>query len=267
MKKFFSFIFLFSFTLFSQVSYKFEKSKVINYSFQLDGRGSLTYPGVKEEKFNVIAKGNLKIETIEFENDVYTIQVIPLKTFVKVGGEILEDKTKSDTEEISSIISSCLIKIKKNGEIISIEEIKKGILTLSQILSLLPKFPDDITTGKKWTQEVPAFELPGIPMCNLKFDYIYEKKEGLSEIKFTANQTIKETKKDVNTKITFTGKNNSKGTFNFNEEEGTIDNFNGNFLLDLNIKYEIPSSPDQKKIETISSKVYLNLNVSFKKLL
>ena len=67
MKKIIFFLFLFfPVLLFSQVFYKFQQSKPLNYSFQIDGKGSLTYPGVKEEKFNVIAKGNLKIELVGF---------------------------------------------------------------------------------------------------------------------------------------------------------------------------------------------------------
>lgn len=265
MKKFFIFLILgFPYFLFSQVYYNFKKEKPIIYSFQLNGKGSLVYPGVQEEKFNVSVKGDLKIETMGIENDFYTLKITPVKTIVKVGEQILEDITKSDTES-SSVISTCEIKMKKNGQITEMNEIKKGIITLSQILFLLPVFPENISIEKKWKQKISAFELPGVPMCGLEFEYSYEKKEDFSEILLTANQTIKETKKEKDVKITFTGKNNSKGKFSFNEKEGEITDFNGNFLLDLNVKYEIPS-PTTKKIETVSTKIHLNLNTLFSKI-
>ncbi|MCM8818559.1 MAG: hypothetical protein NC915_03670 [Candidatus Omnitrophica bacterium] len=264
MKKLLIFLILgFPYVLFSQVYYNFQKSKPINYYFQLDGKGSLIYPGVQEEKFNVSVKGNLKIEMVEFENDVYTLKITPLKTIVKLNEQIVEDMTKSDIES-SSIISTYEVKMKKNGQIVEMNEIKKGILTLSQILFLLPMFPEGLSPDKKWKQKISAFELPGIPMCGLEFEYSYEKKDDLSEILLFANQSIKETKKDRDINITFTGKNNSKGKFSFNEKDGEITDFNGNFSLDLNIKYEIPS-PINKKIEKISTKINLNLNAQFSK--
>jgi hypothetical protein len=94
---------------------------------------------------------------------------------------------------------------------------------------------------------------------------LYEKK---NFIKLVGSQVIKEIKKEKDTKIIFDGKNISNGIFNFNEEEGLINNFNGNFSIELYIKFEIPSSPDVKnrKTETIPMKLNLNLDIQISKI-
>ncbi|MCM8803971.1 MAG: hypothetical protein NC833_01795 [Candidatus Omnitrophica bacterium] len=259
MRQYFFIFLFFSYFLFSEPIYKFQKSKIINYSFQLSGNISYSYPGSSEDKFDVLAKGNLKIECID-ENEEYTLKVTPVKTFVKVSDAILEDITNSETI-ISNIISSTIIKMKKNGQIVLIKDIDEKILTLLQILTLLPSFPSNIISGKRWKQIMPALNFPGIPMCNLEFNYLYEKKDNISNIQLIASQIIKESKKDKNIKINFTGKNLSKGNFVFDEEQGEINNFEGNFSIDLNIKFEIPQSPEQKikKKESLPIKLTLNL--------
>ncbi|HOK56158.1 MAG TPA: hypothetical protein PKV21_05275 [bacterium] len=266
MRKISILIFLFCpFFLFSQ-EYKFKQSKPLNYTFQMKGDVNLNYPGTNE-KFNVFAKGNLKIETLGIEEEVYILKITPFKTIVKVDEQVLEDITNIETG-ISSVISTSLVKMKNNGEIIEMAETNKGILSLSQVLKLLPVFSENLSSGKKWKQTIPAFNFPGIPMCALEFNYSYEKKGNSGLIHLTGIQTIKETRKDKDTKITFDGKNSSKGSFVFNEDEGEISNFNGNFLLDLNTKFEIPPSPDvkEKKIETLTIKIKLNLNITLSKL-
>ncbi|MCM8771920.1 MAG: hypothetical protein NC926_00520 [Candidatus Omnitrophica bacterium] len=260
MKKciFFIILILHSF-LFSQIFYNFSQTETPIYSFQMNGTGSLAYPGIQEENFKISVNGNFKIEYIDFKDDIYTIKLIPFKTVVKIGEGIIENLSNSDNE--SSVISTQLIKMKKNGEIIETEELKKGLISLSQLLSLLPAFPNDLKEGKKWKQKIPAIEFPGIPMCELEFEYIYEKKDLFSNIKIMANQNINETRKQENMKIIFSGKNTSKGFFKFNEKEGKIENFNGEFFLNLGIKYDIPSQPE-KRTETFGMKILLNLKVA-----
>jgi len=241
--------FILPFFCFSQVIYKYDEKSPVNYSFQIQGNVSFSYPGTTEEKFNFYSKGNLKVETVKTEGDFYYLKVTPFKTIIKVGENAFEDLTNSETQ-ISSIISSCMVKMKKNGEILEIEDITGGLLTLKQILKLLPSFPEGMTYGRRWEQKIPAFSFPGIPMCDIKFIYLYEKK---NFIKLTGSQIIKEIKRERDTKIIFNGRNSSNGVFNFNEEEGLINNFDGNFSIELFIKFEIPPSPDikNKKTETI----------------
>lgn len=267
MKKYiFSFFFFSTIFLFSQVEYKFQQTKPLIYSFQIKGDVNLNYPGTNE-KISVLAKGNLKIETLGIEEDVYTLKITPFKTLVKVNQEVIEDKTGNETE-VSSVITTQYVKIKKNGEILEVAEISKGILTLSQILKLLPVFPEKLTTGKKWKQILPAFNFPGIPMCNLVFNYNYEKKGNSGLIQLSGVQTIKEKRKDKDTTITFDGKNSSKGNFIFDEIQGEINNFDGNFNIDLNSKFEVPPSPETKgvKVESLTIKIKLNLQINFSKL-
>ncbi|MCS7179837.1 MAG: hypothetical protein NZ891_00580, partial [bacterium] len=180
----------------------------------------------------------------------------------------LEDITNSETS-VSSLISSNIVKMKKNGEIIEIDEVNGKILSLTQVLKLLPNFPEKVVSGKKWKQRMPAFELPGIQMCALEFNYLYLKKGNTSSIELTGIHTIKEKKKNKDITITFEGKNNSKGNFNFDEIEGKIKDFKGDFLIDLDAKFEVPPSPDVKgKIaETYTVKLNLKLNILLAELL
>jgi hypothetical protein len=248
----------------SQIIYKYDEKGSVNYSFQIQGDISFSYPGTKEEKFKFYSKGNLKIETVKTEGDFYYLKVTPFKTTVKVGENVFEDLTNSETGT-SSFISSCMVKMRKNGEIIEMNDLTGGLLTLKQILKILPTFPENMTHGKRWEQKIPAFSFPGIPMCDIKFIYLYEKK---NLIKLTGSQIIKETKKEKDTKIIFSGKNISNGIFNFNEEEGIISNFNGDFSIELFIKFEVPPSPDIKssKTETVPMKVNLNFNLQISKI-
>ncbi|MCM8785626.1 MAG: hypothetical protein NC827_05280 [Candidatus Omnitrophica bacterium] len=266
-KIFFLFLFFPPLFLFPRVEYKFQQSKPLYYSFQIKGDVYLNYPGTNE-KMNVFAKGNLKIETVGIEDEIYNLKITPFKTLIKVNEQIIEDIVNIETG-ISSVISTNFVKMKKNGEIIEVIESNKGILTLSQVLKLLPVFPEKVFTGKKWKQKNPAFNFPGIPMCNLEFNYLYEKKGNFNLIQLSGVQTIKETKKDKDTKITFDGKNNSKGSFIFNENEGEINNFNGNFDIDLNTKFEVLPFPELKgeKPETLTIKIKLNLQVTLSKLI
>ncbi len=265
MKKIWSVFFILTVFLFSDVQYKFQQSKPLNYSFQLKGDVSFKYPQVKEEKFNVFVIGNLKIETIQ-DDEIYNLKITPSKTLVKIGEMVLEDTTSSETM-ISSIIATSYVKMKKNGEILEIKDINEGILTLSQILNLIPVFPEKITTGARWKQKIPAFNFPGVPMCDLEFNYLYEKKDSNSNIQLIGTQIIKETKRDRDTKIFFTGKNLSKGYFIFDEAKGEINKFDSDLALDLNIKFEIPPSPEikNKKVETLSMNLSLNLKMSLQK--
>lgn len=267
MKKIYFFFLFFPLFIFSEPFYNFQISKPLLYSFQIKGNVSFSYPGSEGEKFNVFAKGNLKIECEGKEEDIYTLKITPSKTIVKVGDTTLEDITNSETM-ISSLISTSRVKLKTNGKIISIEDINEGILTLTQILNLIPSFPEKVVNGKNWKQKIPAFKLPGIPMCDLEFNYLYKKGEKFSNIEIISNQIIKEEKKDRDIKIIFTGKNQSKGNFDFDENEGEINSFNGNFSIDLNIKFEMPPSPDQKTKakETLPMKLILDLNFSLSKI-
>jgi len=259
------FIFLIlPFFCYSQIIYKYDEKNSINYSFQIKGNVSFSYPGTTEEKFKFYSKGNLKIETVKIEDDFYYLKVTPLKTIVKVGENVFEDLTSYETG-ISSLISSCMAKMKKNGEIVQINDITGGLLTLTQILKLLPVLPENISYGKKWEQKIPAFGFPGVPMCDVKFIYIYEKK---NSIKLVGSQIIKETKKEGDTKIIFNGKNISNGFFDFNEDEGIINKFNGDFSIELFIKFEVPPSPDikSKKTETIPMRVNLCFNLQISRI-
>jgi len=259
------FIFLIlPFFCYSQIIYKYDEKSPINYTFQIQGDISFSYPGTPEEKFKFYSKGNLKIETVKTEDDFYYLKVTPLKTIVKVGENVFEDLTSFETG-LSFLISSCIVKMKKNGEIVQIDDITDGLLTLKQILKILPVFPENMTYGKKWEQKIPAFSFPGVPMCDIKFIYLYEKK---NFIKLVGSQIIKETKKEGDTKIIFDGKNISNGIFNLNEEDGLIYNFKGDFSIELFIKFEIPPSPDvkNKKTETIPMKVNLSFNLQISKI-
>jgi hypothetical protein len=262
--KIFFVFFCLSFLCFSQIIYKYNEKSFVNYSFQIQGNISFSYPGTQEKKSKFYSKGVLKIEPVSTENEFYNLKITPIKTMVKVEENVFEDLTNSETG-ISSFISSCMVKMKKNGEIIQVEDTTGGILSLQQILKILPSFPDNITYGKTWEQKIPGFTIPGIPMCDIKFIYLYEKK---NFIKLVGSQVIKEIKKEKDTKIIFNGKNISNGIFNFNEEEGLINNFNGNFSIELYIKFEIPSSPDVKnrKTETIPMKLNLNLDIQISKI-
>lgn len=224
--------------------YNFSPDSPISYNFSIKGDITYRYEGISEEKFNVSVEGKITLKTIEKKENSFSVEVIPSSTVVKLDDVILEDITDSETA-ISHIISTSLIKIRTNGEIISIEELTPGILNISQMFMLLPVFPDKLKTP--WKQTVPAFSIPGIPMCSLSFTYLYNREmDGISKIKLISNQPIKEERKEKDMTAVFTGRNNSKGEFIFDEDKGEIKVFEGSVDLLLNIVFKVPSSPQQK---------------------
>lgn len=264
MKKIFLISFLMISFSFSQVYYNFQKEKPLNYDFQIKGNVSFDYSGAGEEKFDVSLKGKIKIETFDQENEIYILKITPYKTLIKLGSQTLEDITSSETM-VSSLITTSYIKMKKTGQIIESKELTKGIIEIPEILKILPVFPEKIVSGKRWIQQIPSFELPGIPICPLKFNYIYKKDREISSIILSSNQKIDEIKKEKDIKVIFKGINNSNGTFYFNEKNGEIEKFDGKFLVTLNIKFEVPSVPEKKKTQSVPLKISLNLDISLKR--
>jgi len=242
--------------------YQFSTERPLIYSFKMEGDVTYKYEGISEEKFNVSSKGIITLETVEVKDGRYILKLTPSKTVIKVGDTPLEDLTDSETA-ISQIITTSLVEIKSNGEVVSVKEISPGILDLAQILMILPAFPDKLTSP--WKQRVPAFSIPGIPMCSLTFTYTYSQaKEGTSKIQLLSNQAIKEEKKERDMIVSFTGRNNSNGEFIFDEGKGELKNFDGVIDLILNIVFKVPPSPEQKTSgsQSVPLKVGLKLKVS-----
>lgn len=258
---FFSFI-LVNFS-WAEIFYNFQKTKPLYYNFQINGKVGFNYSEKEEEKSDVSLEGKLKIEMIDEENGIYTLKITPYKTLIKLTSKIIEDITNSETM-VSSILTTSYVKMKKNGQIIETREETKGIVEFSEILKILPIFPEKLFSGKKWVQEVSSFKLPGIPVCSLKFNYAYKKGENFSSIILSANQKIDQIQKDKDIKIFFKGKNISNGTFYFNEKKGQVDKFDGKFSLNLDTKFELPQTPEENKKEIVPIKISLNLNISLK---
>ncbi|MCM8762111.1 MAG: hypothetical protein NC905_01395 [Candidatus Omnitrophica bacterium] len=246
---------------FAEPYYQFSPESHLVYSFKIGGDITYKYEGISEEKFNVSSKGIIKLETIEIKDDRYIVKVTPYRTLIKLNDSVLEDITDTETA-ISQIISTSVIEIKPNGKVMSVKEIRPCILDISQILMLLPAFPEKLNSP--WKQTVPAFSIPGIPMSSLTFTYSYSQaKEGISRIQLLANQPIKEERKEKDVVISFTGRNSSKGEFIFDEEKRELKSFGGLVDLILNIVFKVPSSPEQKTStkQSIPLKIGVKLNI------
>lgn len=224
--------------------YQFSTDTPIVYNFNIKGDITYQYEGISSEKFNVYSAGTITLKTIGKKEDIFIVKVIPSKTVIKLNDEILEDLTNSETA-ISQMISTSVIEIKSDGKIMNSKELNSGILDVSQILMLLPAFPENL--NRPWKQTIPTFSIPGIPMCSLTFTYSYSQgKDGISKIKLLSNQPIKEERKEKEVVISFTGKNTSSGEFVFDEGKGEINAFDGSFDLIMNIVFKVPPSPEQK---------------------
>jgi len=246
----------------AEPQYKFFKEVPILYNFKIEGDVTYKYEGVSDEKFNVSSKGIITLETVEVKDGKYILKVVPSKTVIKVGDALLEDITDNETA-VSQMISTSLVEIKSNGKVVSVKEVSPGILDISQILTILPAFPEKLTMP--WKQTVPAFNLPGIPMCPLTFTYTYSQaKDGISRIQLLSNQAIKEERKEKDVIINFTGRNASKGEFLFDEEKGELKSFDGAIDLILNIVFKVPPSPERKTSgsQSVPLKIGLKLKVS-----
>jgi len=240
------FLILNAFALFSgivsgqDVQYKFSQEKPLAYSFKMEGDVSYQYEGAPEEDFKVLAKGGITLDTLGIKEDSYNVRLTPSRTLMQLNNMVLEDITAQETA-VSQVISTAVLEIRKNGEISSTQEVKPGILNLSQILMIMPVFPHDIRSGKSWKQVLPAFSLPGVPMCNLEFTYLYTRGTGdASRIGLISNQRINEKRKDGEMEVDFTGLNSSKGEFIFDEVKGEIRNFKGAINLDLQTVFKVP---------------------------
>ena len=246
----------------AEPQYKFSKEAPLLYNFMIEGDVTYKYEGASEEKFNVSSKGTITLETVEVKDGKYILKLTPSKTVIKVGDTLLEDLTDSETA-ISRVISTSLVEIKSNGEVVSVKEISPGILDISQILMILPAFPEKLT--RPWKQTVPAFSIPGIPMCSLTFTYTYSQaKDGISKVQLLSNQAIKEERKEKDVIISFTGRNASNGEFLFDEGKGKLKSFDGIIDLLLNIVFKVPSSPERKTSgsQSVPLKIGLKLKIS-----
>ncbi|MGI6595960.1 MAG: hypothetical protein ACOX1Z_04650 [Candidatus Ratteibacteria bacterium] len=245
-------------------SYKFSPEIPLMYSFNIAGDITYKYEDIPNEKFSIFSKGIITFETIEVKDDRYIIKVTPSKTVVKLNNNAFEDLSDNENA-VSQVISTSVIEIKPDGEIVSIKEIAPGILDIAQIFMLLPVFPEKI--AKPWKQKIPAFNIPGVPMSPLIFVYNYSQAEKETAIQLSSNQIIKEENKEKDITTVFTGKNTSKGKFVFDENKGEINSFNGIVDLVLNIVFKMPSSSDQKETEnhSIPLNVGIKLNISMER--
>jgi hypothetical protein len=258
-------LFLFSFTVSGQeVQYSFSQDRPLSYAFRMEGDIAYYFEGMPGQEFKVLSKGNITLETVEVAEDFYRVKLTPSKTLMELNSMVLEDITAQDTAR-SQMISTVMMDIKRNGEIVNAEEISPGILNLSQILMILPVFPEKTYQGRKWEQTVPAFSLPGIPLCDLKFTYFYAKEsENAVKIDLLSNHRIREKRSDGGRDIEFTGLNSSKGGFSFDKKSGGITDFKGVINLVLKAVYRMPPEPGQKTSRQmpLNMKIKLNVNLS-----
>ena len=254
------FFFLATITYAQQGLYTFCKDSGLTYEFRISGDIVYKMAGIESQNYKVETRGLLKIDLLEVKEDVNVIKLIPSKTFVKLNDMILEDITTQETA-ISQLISTSIIEIKKNGEVISSKEVTSGIVDLSQTIRLIPAFPEELSSGKRWKQYLSSFNIPGLPMCNLAFLYLYTKENNNSaKVQLIANQPIKEKKKEGDMIMTFTGKNSSSGEFVFDEDKGEIIRFTGKFGLLLNVVFSLPPGPGKER----SSQQTMPLNLDVK---
>lgn len=248
-----------------EVQYRFSQEKPLVYSFKIEGDLSYQYEGIPGEEFKVLSKGNITLETLEVKENSYSIKLIPTRTLIQVNNMVLEDITAQETA-ISQIVSTALLEIGKNGAILNTKEVNSGILNLSDVLMAIPVFPQGITSGKRWKQTLPAFNLPGVPMCNLEFIYLYTKAVGdtMAKIGLLSNQRINEKRKDKGVDLLFTGLNSSNGEFIFDENTGELRSFKGVVNLDLQTSFKMPPSAG-KEVSTKQSlpfKMKIKMNVA-----
>jgi len=222
------------------------------------------YEGINPETFKISLRTNLTLNPIKVTEKISIIKIVPRKTFLQLNDFVLEDITRSETM-ISQLIPSVEITMNKQGEILHSREISTGMINILYLLKILPIFPDiQLFPGKKWEQKIPSFQFPGIPMCNLKFWYFYEgTRKNIARFKLIPNQIIREKKKKDNAIIIFNGKNASSGRLVFNKEKGEIENFNGDFNINLKIIFSTPPNPEQKERGKQSPPLSLNIKLKF----
>lgn len=251
-------------------AYEFSKEGGLTYAFDITGNISYQSAGLASQDFNVEAKGLLSLDLMGRNEGIYKVKLTPSKTFVKLNEMVLEDFT-SEEQAASQLVSSAIIEIKESGEIISSHEVVPGILNLSQMLRLMPVFPEKVRSGKRWKQSLSSLSLPGAPICNLEFNYLYtegREKGDSSKIRLVANQSIKEKKTEEGMTVNFTGRNSSSGEFAFNREKGEIEKFEGKFGLVLNIMFAAPAGPekDVSTKQSVPLNMDINLNMNLDKI-
>ncbi len=257
-----------SICLAQKVEYSFSQKESLSYDFSISGDIEYSTAGVTTQNFRVETKGLLKFQLLEEKDKSYKIKLVPARTFIKLDEMVLEDMTRDETA-VSQLISTSIMEMGKNGRIISLREATSGMINMSQIIRLMPAFPDKIQPGKRWKQSLSSFNLPGIPMCNLIFDYLYTKdNDNPAKIKIVANQPIKEKKSEGDMTVNFTGRNATKGEFVFDNEKSEIVSFSGKFGLLLNVIFSAPPGPE-KEISTkqsmpVNMDIKLNINLKRK---
>ena len=245
-------------------SYSFSKEKPLVYNFSIRGAIKYATGGFDANKFDVEAKGLLRFETQEARGETFSVKLVPFRTTIKVNEMLIEDFSGEESS-VSQFISTSVIEISKNGRISSSREVTSGMLSMAQILRILPSFPGKLHPGRRWKQSIQSFSLPGMPMCNLEFYYLYAgESTNPFKVKLVANQPIKEKKKEGDVTISFTGKNSSTGEFLFDEEKGEIAGFAGNFGLVLNTVFSSPSTTGKEDSTGQSIPVKMDVDLDVK---
>jgi len=244
-------------------AYRFSQERPLAYEFKIDGKIAYKNGGVSQN-FNVETRGILNFETTEIKDGIHTVKLTPVKTFVRLNEMVMEDMTGEETA-VSQLISTSIIEVRENGEIASSSEVVPGIVNLSQLLRLMPVFPEKLYQGKRWEQSLSSFSLPGVPMCNLEFKYLYAgETDGIDRIKLVSNQPIKEKNVEGDMTVNFTGRNSSNGEFAFDRGRGEIKSFRGRFGLLLNIVFAVPPGPEKgvSTKQSVPLNADINLNIS-----
>jgi len=248
-----------------QLAYKFSPGKTLNYAVNLDGTVTYGYQGVKPETMKARIKGILALTAESVSSESTVLMVTPRRTLITLNGMTLEDLTACETD-VSSVLSTARMALSPEGRVISSEDVVEGMLSIGEMLKMLPSFPrEKILPGARWTQTMPSLRFPGIPLCDLQFNYFYESVQGeTAVIALQSNQSIREKKQDKDVSVAINGKNVSSGKFLFNKQAGEIVNFSGVFDVNLFVIFAMPASPELKgkRPDTVPLTAVIKLKLS-----
>ncbi|GEM_PF-2764322 len=237
--------------------YRFRVGQILEYKLQLQGTTSYSYQRKTEEKSNLSISTHLLIIPEEVNQGIVCLRLETRRSLVKVGANILEDLSSSETQ-CSPLFGVLRLTMDNQGNITGSEQITPAAINLFQFLNLLPKFSSSsLNPGSSWKQSIGSLNFPGLPLGEFEFTYTYTgEKNGQAFIRLAAGQNIRKTKSEKDITVSLQGKNLAGGIFTFDRAAGELIKFTGNFSFSLQTVFHMPPGPEQKTAEELTLPVY-----------
>jgi hypothetical protein len=231
------------------LSYKFPETGELKYKVSIKGDVSWAYQNEAPSSFKVNGDFRLSVESLGEKGNIYQLRITPKKSRITVNNEVLEDTTRSETQQTSGMIPTMLVQMGTDGKVYKSAYVRQALFDFIPFLNFFPVLPASPKPGTRWKQIIPSFNFPAAKMPELEFTYTFEGQNGTQDrIGFVSNQAFNEIRKEKDLTTRVTGRNSSNGEILFDAEQGTISSAQGTLDLQPSFLFSVPGTNGSKII-------------------